>query len=222
MPVVGVDFNRTEGTINNIFLKEAYFGGGLRDKGENVMKNVAVIALLIGFVGSSAMGGTIDFGGDVTIDRGVDSPMVDFDLMITDFGAAAGYNAVDVIVGSDDGLAVSFAMNTPGVTQFFGGSAADTSVYASGWKFGYFGTTSPTPTAQLLGTLTVDTTGLAEGQYTVQINGDTDGGKSVLTAGVTTEPLIGSATITVVPEPATLALLGIGGLVTAMRRRRTA
>ncbi|MCP4376099.1 MAG: PEP-CTERM sorting domain-containing protein [bacterium] len=70
----------------------------------------------------------------------------------------------------------------------------------------------------LLATLTVDTTGVSSGDYAFllsgTLNGDTD------FADVNIYPTITNGTIHVTPEPASMALLGLGSLVVLRTRRR--
>lgn len=84
-----------------------------------------------------------------------------------------------------------------------------------------------------MGVLTVEIPGgTRPGVYDILVNGDLDGtSKVVLFPSNDTETLFGAlgarglgvaGQVTVVPEPATLALLGVGGLVALGRRRRKA
>lgn len=187
-----------------------------------MMKNVAVVSVLIGLISSSALGGMVGFDpSDTMIDRNVAPPgvfTVDVSIAAT---SLATYSSADVVFGSDDGLTImDFTWNTPGVTRFFDSIAADPA-YASAIKIGYFGTESPSPSSQLLGTLTVDATGLADGEYNIVVNAENDGGASKVTSGTDVDLLFGGATVNITPEPMTLSLLGLGALA-LLRRRRTA
>lgn len=186
------------------------------------MKNVAVVSLLIGLVSSTALGGMVGFDpSDTMIDRNVAPPGVFTVDVSIDATSLDTYNSVDVVFGSDDGLTImDFTFNTPGVTRFFETLIPD-STYASAIKIGYFGSNTDTPSSQLLGTLTVDATGLADGVYNIVVNAETDGGASKLTFSTDVDLLFGGATVNITPEPMTLSLLGLGALA-LLRRRRTA
>jgi hypothetical protein len=77
----------------------------------------------------------------------------------------------------------------------------------------------------VLGTLTLDLTNLGDGMYEVFIDAGQDQDQSVFydlaggTDSITTAG--GVATITIVPEPATMSLIGLGALAALWRRRRS-
>jgi MYXO-CTERM domain-containing protein len=77
-----------------------------------------------------------------------------------------------------------------------------------------------TSEAWTVGTLEVGTDGLPFGDYTVFVDGDTDGISGLYDMGDTViETLAGSAVVSVIPEPGALVLLGVGGLAVLRRRR---
>jgi hypothetical protein len=187
------------------------------------MKCVVCCIMPLLAVASQVEAGVVSFDPPVQfVDFGTGNPSeVTFTLTITDFGVAAGYNAVDILIGSDDLVILDWQPKwTWNLCDFATcDGQADGSIYASAWDWGYFGTQSPTPANQLLGTLTISTAGLEPGEYYVGIDADRDGGQSLLTAGTSSEPLYGAGKVRVIPEPATIILLGFGGYLSFARRR---
>jgi hypothetical protein len=161
---------------------------------------------------SSALGGTIDFTPSVVWINPYDPPVYTLELSI---GASSldEFDSADIIVGSDDLAITGFEFGD--YTRFFESTGPDTSVYQSGWKFGYFGPLTP-PGGFHLGTLTVDISGAPIGEYYIVVDADRDGGRSTLAGGGVTDPLSGVA-VFMIPEPATLSLLTIGCLTVLFR-----
>jgi hypothetical protein len=163
---------------------------------------------------SSAFGGTIEFTPDTVKYNAGD--VVTLDLSIGS-SLLTTFDSVDIIVGSDDLTITDFEFGA--FTRFFESSAPDTSVYPSGWKFGFFGPASFSEEFHL-GTLTVVDPRLF-GTYTVLVDAARDGGRSTVAGSGFTDGLTGVATVYAgVPEPATLSLLAIGCLAVALRSGR--
>ncbi len=184
------------------------------------MKRVALVAVPLVLAVSSARGGTIGFDPPIqVVDPSIDTQVV-FDLTVESLVQMASFNAFDLVTGSDDLAVVRWELALP--YDCFDCESRPVGFYPSDLKFGWFGLAQQIGEGTLLGVLTVDVTGLAPGEYTVVVDPIRDGGLSTVTLGVQSEPMSGAGKVVVIPEPATMTLLGLGGYLSLLRRRTLA
>jgi hypothetical protein len=180
------------------------------------MKKIAAVLALSLMIGLPAMAGTVTFtpldGLEASPD-GISAPtslrfqvgfLDDFSTIGSTFTGIALHIGVDggPTVGFDFGD-LAFTLQNPDPSFAF-----DSAILINAVDFGV-GTSLPFPN---VGTVTVDTTGVAAGSYVLDSSGDI--------AFQSNEPAIGSIGFTVVPEPATISLLALGALGLVFRRRK--
>ena len=187
------------------------------------MKSIIAIGAVALFVAVPALGvGTATFiPSDVYVPAG--TPAI-FDIEIT--SGVGNFDAADLLIGSDD-LATPVPSITAGDFAYHPDwnaafASVTTPVYATGmFGYDYFvqvggGNSTPVGASVMLGTVTLDTTGVPNGDYYVRI--DSNDGFSELALAGAGEDLSGYGIIHI-PEPGSLALLGLG-MVVGLRRRR--
>lgn len=163
-----------------------------------------------------AYAGTVSFEPQERVVDPAVSTRTTFEVVISETPLGT-FESVDLILGSDD-LQITEWEFAFFVICDFGACADPAGVYPSDLQFGWFG--PPVLPPFHLGTLTVDASGLGRGTYSVIVDAQRDGGRSTLALGTNIDTLFGSATVTVIPEPATLALLAIGAVFSFHRSPR--
>lgn len=153
-------------------------------------------------------------GSEVWVSAGTDAQ---FNLTLS-VETLAGFNLADVVIGSNEVPDLSFEFS-PAWTAAM--STVTGPMYDNGFytQDAYVGgnSTASVGKSLLLGTLTVKTDELADGDYIIQIDGASDA-TSVLGLDANTEELAGFATIHI-PEPSCIGLLAVAGFIGLLRRR---
>ena len=164
-----------------------------------------------GFVGMNA----VSSGNEVWVNAGTDAT---FDLTFT--SGQGGFDSMDAILGANGVTDLTFAYSAAWQAAF--DSVTDPSYDWSYYDQDAFissGNSGSVGASLLAGTVTINTLGLADGDYIVQIDSGVDGFSELKLAGAG-EDIYGIGTIHIpVPEPASLSLLAIAGLA-GLRRRR--
>ena len=167
------------------------------------------VVIVLALVTTSSFAATATFTpvGPTQVPAGTN---VIFDVTVT-VGTLSGFDAADVVIGASNAFDLSFAYSAQWTSAF-------STVSNPSFDVGFYpqdvfvGGNNPTSvgTTKLLGTVTVDTTGLVDGVYQLRIDNATDSVSTLARAG-SAEPLNGSVNFIVAAIPVPTA--GTWGVV---------
>ena len=191
------------------------------------MKKVVAGWMVVACASSHAFGGVISFDPVKIEINSSESTIGKFNVSVasmTEFGNV--FNSFDVVFGSDDVDITGFVFDG-GLAAVFGINGVDvpadpSSAWAHDADIGGFSFTGGTSPVFALGSLTFDVGALPNGTYTIEVDPAIDGNRSKLKNSnfpAELELLTGTATINIIPEPATISLLGLAALALVRRRK---
>jgi hypothetical protein len=190
------------------------------------MKKVAAVSLVVLLMSPYALGGTVGIEPASGTELYPDSIMGDtvglFNVTLNADATISEFSALGLVAGVDGGPDVGFTLE-PDFLAAFTFVVVDVpgpGVYGSDIFVDGFGL-SALALPRLIGVLSVDATGADLGDYSIIVDSGFDAGRSAIGDPTgNSDTLLGSATFTVIPEPATLTLLGLAALG-FLRRRKT-
>ncbi len=155
-----------------------------------VVRASTIAVILGGLMSSSLWAGAVTFTpvGPTAVDAGTDIVMT---LSVTSVSLAS-FDAADIIIGSTDAADIAFVYDTAWTSAFSNVTtpAFDVGFYSQDVFVGGNNAASVGSTL-VLGTITIDTTGMSGGSHQVVVDNATDGFSRLALAGMT-EPLTGA------------------------------